>query len=65
MHEKGGKNPSWEQTFDFNVATEKELILEILDKENKGKDRFMGMAKVCNGQHFLFYSLNRCQLPHG
>ena len=46
VHDKGGKNPMWDETFEFNIATEKELILEIMDKEDSGKDRFMGQAKV-------------------
>lgn len=46
IHEKGGKNPIWDETFDFNIATEKSLIVEIMDKETSGKDRFMGKASV-------------------
>ena len=46
VHEKGGKNPIWDETFNFNIATEKSLIVEIYDKENSGKDRFMGQAQV-------------------
>ncbi|KAF1331724.1 Calcineurin subunit b, partial [Globisporangium splendens] len=46
VHEKGGKNPEFNENFDFDISTEKELAVEIFDKENSGKDRFMAQAKV-------------------
>lgn len=46
VHEKGGKNPEFNENFDFNISTEKELVIEIFDKENNGKDRFMAQAKI-------------------
>lgn len=46
VHEKGGKNPEFNESFDFNISTEKELVIEIFDKENSGKDRFMAQAKI-------------------
>lgn len=46
VQEKGGKNPEFNENFDFNISTEKELVLEILDKESNGKDRFMAHVKV-------------------
>ncbi|KAH9058629.1 hypothetical protein Ae201684P_005971 [Aphanomyces euteiches] len=46
VHEKGGKNPTWNETFEFSISTEKELILEIFDKEQNGNDRFMGQSRV-------------------
>jgi serine/threonine-protein phosphatase 2B regulatory subunit len=46
VHEKGGKTPEWNESFDFNISTEKQLVLEIYDKEKNGKDRFMAQTKV-------------------
>lgn len=46
VHEKGGKNPEFNESFEFNISTEKELVIEILDKESSGKDRFMAQAKI-------------------
>ncbi|KAF0692419.1 Aste57867_16513 [Aphanomyces stellatus] len=46
VHEKGGKNPTWNETFEFSISTEKELILELYDKEQSGNDRFMGQTRV-------------------
>lgn len=46
VHEKGGKNPEFNESFEFSISTEKELVLEVFDKESGGKDRFMAQAKV-------------------
>ncbi|ETV81549.1 hypothetical protein, variant [Aphanomyces astaci] len=46
VHEKGGKNPTWNETFEFSISTEKELIMELYDKEQSGTDRFMGQCRV-------------------
>jgi len=43
---QGGKNPVWEASFQFDITTEKELEIEILDKEEIGNDKFMGRARV-------------------
>ncbi|KAG7386787.1 hypothetical protein PHYBOEH_008593 [Phytophthora boehmeriae] len=44
--ESGGKTPEFNETFDFNIATEKELVVEVWDQEKGGQDRFMAQAKV-------------------
>lgn len=42
----GGKNPIWNEEFVFDIANEKEMEVEVLDKETVGNDKFMGRAKV-------------------
>jgi hypothetical protein len=42
----GGKNPIWNEQFVFDIANEKELDLEVLDKETVGNDKFMGRCQV-------------------
>lgn len=44
MHKEGGKNPVWNEEFTFEVTTEKELEIEVNDKDDAGTDKFMGMA---------------------
>ncbi|RHY35397.1 hypothetical protein DYB32_000164 [Aphanomyces invadans] len=46
VHEKGGKTPTWNETFEFSISTEKELIMEVYDKEQNGNDRFMGQTRA-------------------
>lgn len=46
VHEKGGKTPEFNETFDFNITTEKELVIEVKDHEEGGRDRFMAQARV-------------------
>lgn len=46
VHTEGGKNPSWNKTFEFEITTEKNMEIEIFDEEPVGKDRFMGKASV-------------------
>jgi hypothetical protein len=36
----------WNQEFEFDVTTEKELEVEVMDREVMGTDQFMGSAKV-------------------
>lgn len=45
-HKNGGKNPEWEEEFEFDITTESELEVEVLDKEVVGDDKFMGFARV-------------------
>lgn len=45
-HKNGGKNPEWKEEFEFEITTERELEIEILDKEVIGEDKFMGLARV-------------------
>ena len=42
----GGKNPVWNEEHAFEISSEKEAMIEILDKENVGQDKFMGELKV-------------------
>lgn len=42
----GGKNPIWNEEFFFEISNEKELDIEVLDKETVGNDKFMGRCKV-------------------
>jgi len=42
----GGKNPIWNEEFSFDISNEKELELEVLDKETVGNDKFMGRCRV-------------------
>jgi hypothetical protein len=36
----------WNETFEFSISTEKEMIIEIFDKEQNGNDRPMGQNRV-------------------
>jgi Ca2+-dependent lipid-binding protein len=49
-HKKGGKDPTWGDQFSFQVSNEKELIIEVYDKDkswfNMGKDKSIGENKV-------------------
>lgn len=45
-HKNGGKNPEWKEEFEFEITTERELEIEIMDKEVIGVDKFMGFARV-------------------
>ena len=38
----GGKNPVWNEEFGFDISNEKQIDLEVLDKETVGNDKFMG-----------------------
>lgn len=43
---QGGKEPVWNKDFEFDIVTEQELELEVLDKEIIGEDMLMGRTKV-------------------
>ncbi len=45
-HANGGKDPVWNAEHTFEISTEKELLLEVFDKEQVGNDKFMGHARV-------------------
>lgn len=45
-HKNGGKNPEWMEDFTFEISTEQELELEVMDREVVGSDKFMGLAKI-------------------
>ena len=45
-HVQGGKNPVWNQEFEFQISTEKTLEIDVMDKEQVGSDKFMGRASV-------------------
>lgn len=36
----------WNQEFEFDITTEKELEVEVMDKEVVGTDKFMGRARI-------------------
>jgi Ca2+-binding EF-hand superfamily protein len=42
----GGKNPVWNEEFGFDISNEKDMEVEVLDKETVGNDKFMGRCKV-------------------
>ena len=42
----GGKNPIWNEEFSFDISNEREMEVEVLDKETVGTDKFMGRCKV-------------------
>ena len=42
----GGKNPIWNEEFSFDISNEREIDLEVLDKETVGNDKFMGACKA-------------------
>ena len=45
-HKDGGKNPEWKEDFEFDITTESDLEVEVMDKEVVGNDKFMGFARV-------------------
>jgi len=45
-HVQGGQNPVWNEDFVFQISTETELEIEILDKQDVGNDKFMACNKV-------------------
>jgi len=45
-HVGGGKDPVWNAEHTFEVSTEKELLIELYDKEHVGNDKFMGQVRV-------------------
>jgi len=42
----GGKNPIWNEEFGYDISNEKEVEIEVLDKETVGNDKFMGRCKI-------------------
>lgn len=46
IHTEGGKSPVWNKEFEFEIAAEKEMEVEIFDKGPIGKDKSMGKATV-------------------
>eukprot|EP01041_Mallomonas_annulata_P011412 gene11413-23872_t len=42
----GGKNPIWNEEFAFDISNEREMELEVMDKETVGNDKFMGTCRV-------------------
>ncbi|KAG5192410.1 putative calcineurin subunit B [Tribonema minus] len=43
-HGSGGKAPVWNEEHAFEISNEKEMEMEILDKQSVGQDKFMGAA---------------------
>jgi hypothetical protein len=46
VHPEGGKNPIWNKDFEIDITTEKEMEVEVLNKEPVGGNKFMGKATV-------------------
>lgn len=42
----GGKNPIWNEEFIFDISNERDMEVEVLDKETVGNDKFMGRLKI-------------------
>lgn len=42
----GGKNPIWNEEFFFDISNERDMEVEVMDKETVGNDKFMGRLKV-------------------
>lgn len=42
----GGKNPTWNEEFVFDIANEREIEMEVMDKQQLGHDRFMGRCRI-------------------
>lgn len=42
----GGKKPAWGDTFDFDISNEKEMAIQVMDKEAMGKDKLIGQTTV-------------------
>ena len=42
----GGKQPIWNEEFIFDIANERELEIEVMDKETVGNDKFMGKTVI-------------------
>jgi len=45
-HKNGGKNPEWKEEFEFEITSERELEIEVMDKEVIGEDKFMAFARI-------------------
>ncbi|CAN0047180.1 unnamed protein product, partial [Phaeothamnion confervicola] len=45
-HRGGGKAPVWSEEHAFDIADEKEMSIEVMDKQSVGQDKFMGAARV-------------------
>lgn len=45
-HMEGGKNPVWDANLVFQIMTEKEMIIEVLDRQPVGEDKLMGKSTV-------------------
>ena len=43
---QGGKEPTFNKVFQFEIVTEKEMEVEVFDREVVGEDKLMGRAKV-------------------
>jgi len=44
VHSRGGKNPTWGDTFEWDISNQKEFVVEVFDKEAMKKDVFVGRA---------------------
>lgn len=46
VHSGGGTSPVWGDMFDFDIANEREMQVEVWDKQAMGNDRMLGSAKA-------------------
>jgi len=46
IHSNGGSKPVWGDTFEFKVLNEKEMVLQVFDKEAAGNDKLIGSASL-------------------
>jgi len=45
-HNEGGKDPVWNAEHIFEISTEKEMLVELFDKDKVGTDKFMAQAQI-------------------
>lgn len=52
-HNSGGRNPSWQDIFTYNVSNENEITLQVIEKKMLSKDEVLGEAKIKLDQVFM------------
>lgn len=52
-HSSGGRNPSWQDIFTYNVSNENEITLQVIEKKLISKDEVLGEAKIKLDQVFM------------
>lgn len=45
-HPNGGKNPVWNEEFAYDISNEKEINIDVYDKQTVGMDKFMGRSRI-------------------
>ena len=46
VHSGGGNAPVWGDSFDFDISNEKEIEIEVWDKQAMGNDKLIGSART-------------------